>query len=151
MSNHSLKMKQALLPRQVRGPTLHIPGREECDQARPALIANSQMNRIAVVLDGSPLGELAIPYARRLAGMANAKLQLALIRESTITPSRSGYLRTIATRLDDAHVRFGNSLLFNGSNAAQQFSEAAEGSIDLIVVATRRRSALSRACWSSLV
>ena len=150
MSNDLSTLRRALLPLQARGPALHIPGRGERDQAQPALIENSHMSRIAVVMDGSPLGELAIPYARGLARLANAKLQLALIRESTLTPSRPEYLQAIATRLGDADVRFANSLLFNGSNAARRFSEAAEGSIDLIVVATRRRSALSRACWSSL-
>jgi nucleotide-binding universal stress UspA family protein len=142
-----------------------------CRAGNSPLHRGSLVKRILVPLDGSSLGEVAVPYAGRLARVLGAEL---IFFQAFITPTLSmpsGEGKALSTRLKDTEEtmrvsaiayldRVGNTLeekeiitsrVAKLGTAANQILEYAElGEIDLIAMSTHGRSGFGRWVFGSV-
>jgi nucleotide-binding universal stress UspA family protein len=82
------------------------------------------------------MGELAIPYAIRLAKITSAEVQLMYIRRSYLSRCGRTYLSAIAEQLKGVTVRFRKPICFEGAGAAKRLCTAVDDTMDLVVTAT---------------
>ena len=138
MSNYPPLLKRAIAPQPERSQVLSVLDQTDFDELRTVPISTARIRKIAVVLDGSPIGELAIPYALRLAKMTKADLQLMYVRRSSLSRSWRTYLPAISDQLKGANVRLREPICFEGSDAAKRLCIAVDDTMDLVVTATPR-------------
>jgi nucleotide-binding universal stress UspA family protein len=118
------------------------------------------LKRILVPLDGSPLAERALPYARTLAQAAGARIWLLRAVPSAdlagVKPHETqerefweaeGYLRDQSVCLPAGSVEFAT---FGGGAAEGIVSECRSRQVDLVVMATHGRSGLGRWVFGSV-
>lgn len=138
MPNYSPLPKRTVAPQRERSPVMSVAGQTSYDELRTLPISTARIGKIAMALDGSPIGELAIPYALQLARMTKAELQLMYVRRSSLTPSWRTYLPAILDQLKGANVRLTEPICFEGSNAVKRLGNAVDDTMDLVVTATPR-------------
>src|SRR5581483_10854271 len=111
---------------------------------------------ILVPLDGSPLGEQALPYAETLARASGARVVLVRAIRVSAFPGvdttdaqvraeqeAAEYLAVVAARLDAAGIAVETATPY-GEAAAEILEEIGLRGADLVVMATRGRSGLVR-------
>jgi nucleotide-binding universal stress UspA family protein len=114
-------------------------------------------NKLVVPLDGSPLAEVALPYAEEIAGKLDSEIILLTVLPSEETEEYHSHYKYISKMVDitrrqvDKYLQeTGNSVIEVG--AATRVGNAAEGILDyvnigvknLIVMATHGNSGISR-------
>jgi nucleotide-binding universal stress UspA family protein len=114
----------------------------------------AKIERVLVGLDGSPLAELALPYAEALAGAGGLPLVLVRIlpaAEASDEPAQAAetYLAGIAQRLVGQGLIVETSLL-TGPPAETLATMAADATDSLLVLATHGRSGLGRWVFGSV-
>jgi nucleotide-binding universal stress UspA family protein len=116
-----------------------------------------KLQSLMVPLDGSRFAEAALPIAALLAGRAGAKVRLALVHvpatppgadaagvDVTVQERERGYLAGTASRLDPAGVVVPELLLLEGQPGSALAAELEHRPVDLVVMATHGRGAVSR-------
>lgn len=106
--------------------------------------------RILVLLDGSELGELVLPYAEELAGALNSEVELVYVCESTESQYRHMYQLYIEKMAQQVggHIEEKGSkttvtpVVLDGHPAAAIIDYAENNDISLIVMATHGRSGI---------
>lgn len=120
------------------------------------------LQTILLPLDGSPLAELAIPYATMLARRAGATVVLVQAVQTHTAPGvdqtdaelevmgrAQTYLQAVAARLDAQQVRAAAHVYYD--DAAHAILDAAERqAADLIVMSTHGRSGIGRMLYGSV-
>ena len=120
------------------------------------------LQQILLPLDGSPLAELAIPYASTLARRSGASLVLVQAVQTHTAPGfdqtdaelevmgrAQTYLQSIAARLEAEHVRTAAHVYYD--DAAHAILDAAERqAADLIVMSTHGRTGIGRMLYGSV-
>lgn len=102
--------------------------------------------KILVPLDGSPLAERALPYARAIAQATKGKIILFAVGtpppEMTEKPTRA-YLGNKAKELEASKIKTSTEVVYG--NAAEEIIKFAEKSnVDLIVITTHGYSGIKR-------
>ncbi len=109
---------------------------------------------ILVPLDGSSLSEHALPLALRTVRLSNAALHLVCVRESDQhqrdTTHAHTYLAGVADRLATSWQGLLQTTLLAGSPSASIAAYAESRQIDLVIMTTHGRGALSRAWLGSV-
>jgi nucleotide-binding universal stress UspA family protein len=149
MSNYSPLLKRASVRQPEHRRFYAVQGQTNFAKLRSAPASSARIRKIAVALDGSPIGELAIPYALRLAKITAAELQLMYVRRSYLSRPGPTYLPAIVERLKGANVRLRAPLCFEGINAAKRLCTAVDDTMDLVVTA-KPRSLIGRLLSSSV-
>lgn len=149
MLNYSSLSTPPVALRPARRPVLRIVTEANHDELRSAPVSAASFRNIAVALDGSPLGELAIPYALRIAKLSKASLHIMYVRKSPLSRTGRRYLRDVAERLEGADVHLADPICFEGSGAVERLCGAVSDSMDLVVTACRR-SAVGRMLFGSV-
>ncbi|MGE3270216.1 MAG: universal stress protein [Chloroflexota bacterium] len=120
------------------------------------------MKNILLPLDGSPLAELAIPYAATMARRAGATVVLVQAVQAHTPPGvdqtdaelavmdrAQAYLRSVEARLTAEQVRVAAHVYYD--EPAHALLDAAERqSVDLIVMSTHGRSGIGRMLYGSV-
>lgn len=138
MPNSSSPLRRAIVQRLEHPPVLSFLAQADHEALRTIPIGATRIRKIAVALDGSPLGERAIPYALGLAKMAKAELQLMYVRASPISRGWRGYLPAIAERLEGSDVHLRDPIYFGGVNAVRRLCSEVDESMDLVVTSSQR-------------
>ena len=106
--------------------------------------AGLEVHRLLVPLDGTPVAELTIPAALRLASAAGAELVLVRV---VAAPERStearDYLQAIATDLASNAVAVSLAVR-RGEPAEEILAEGRQRGVDLVLMATHARSGSDR-------
>lgn len=139
-------------------PLLLVPGKR-----RKARAAGPKLRRILVPLDGSPKAAAALPWARELAGQANARLFLLQVIPSTsdvvgvmsyavgfekrlvaaLRQKAQEYVAGVAAELQKEKLDFRYDLAA-GVPADSILDFARRNSVDLIVMSTHARAGVGR-------
>jgi nucleotide-binding universal stress UspA family protein len=140
---------------------IKTPAADEADKLQGLI------NKILLPLDGSELGEAAIPYAEKLASALNAEIVLLQFVAVTVMETMSSnaimeqekalktaaiiYLNNMATRLKDKGLNVSIAVDEGLGSAANHIIDFAEANgIDLIAMSTHGRSGISRWVFGSI-
>jgi nucleotide-binding universal stress UspA family protein len=105
---------------------------------------------ILVPLDGSELGELALVYAKELAGALNLQVQIAFVaehRDKKTSQMFVNYLAKVAERLRTQVKRIKqeseiNTVVLNGEPASALIEYSKKEGVDLLIMMSHGRSGL---------
>jgi len=116
-----------------------------------------KVHTLMVPLDGSRFAEAALPLAALLAGRTGAKVRLALVHVPQTPPGADaagmdvavqererGYLASTASRLDPAGVVVPELIQLEGQPGVALAEELERRPVDVVVMATHGRGAVSR-------
>jgi nucleotide-binding universal stress UspA family protein len=103
------------------------------------------LRNILVPLDGSPISEAALPYARAMAARANARLTLVRVVPLDRMPTETiqeaeAYLGRFATELSAAGLAVETGVPYSGTTPEWIQTEAKLRHADLVVMATHART-----------
>ena len=137
-------------------------------QSTDAQASRSIFRKVVVPLDGSSFGEHAIPRALQIAKLAGAEVQLVYVHIS-LDPSYYGRSRELygdfekllkqpkQEYMDDVMRRVAKvssapvtPLLLDGRKISESLCKTVNADADLVVMATRGRSAIGRLFWGSI-
>lgn len=113
------------------------------------------LKTILVPLDGSPLAERALPFARRLAHASGARLNLIRVAdhfEERLAGDEEAqtYLDVLFAGLAEAGLTGETQVLASRHHPANAIVDRSHGHADLVVMATHGRSGLGRAIYGSV-
>ena len=106
---------------------------------------------ILVPLDGSPLGERALPYATAIAKAAGAHLRLVRVAPAAAPSGAAEYLRRVAAALSRPPVSpTVSTAALAGDPATEILAEARRTGAGLVALSTHGRSGLGRWLYGSV-
>lgn len=141
----------------VRGTEEEAPGGERLEA--PALVAGAQRTdeaalgyrRVMLPLDGSSMGERALPLAATIAERADATLHVVSVAElSDRVRDREEYVGGIVARIEGEYGCRVQATVQSGNVADRLLHEANRGDVDLTVMTTHGRGGLSRLWFGSV-
>jgi nucleotide-binding universal stress UspA family protein len=111
--------------------------------------------RILVPIDGSPLAETAVPYAEFIARGARADLVLLTVGRACEAADAADTLAALEERLNERIARLTGLhargyVAVNGAPARAIAQAVDEQEIDLVVMATHRRTGVDRIIFGSV-
>lgn len=143
--DHSLFLTRGVYVSQPAGQRTPVIMSRQGDQTMP--------NLILLPLDGSPLAELAVPYAERLAQSMQAHLVLVRVVATPVpaplVAEAQSYLDQMASRLRDRGLTV-DTVTPAGTPAEAIVQEARARSASMIVLASHGRSGIGRWIYGSV-